>query len=163
MPACLSQITMRNFWEKPWPCGGKYPTDFTRIGFHPIKRALARFTGMLCLPHAALATNNSCKLTSLQRAAAEASASPPGKRTGRKKQGLWQHPVASSHCQQLQLLSLQPLLWSEHGNQHPSDSQENLLMYRDLIYLLSGSFTVVVRVYPETEGHNSKIIALFFC
>lgn len=63
MPACLSQITMRKFWEKPWPCDGKYPIDFTRIGFHPIKRALARFTGMLCLLHAALVTTSSCKLS----------------------------------------------------------------------------------------------------
>jgi len=70
MPALLSQITMRNFWEKPWPCDGKYPIDFTRIGFHPIKRALARFTGMLCLPHAALVITSSCKVISLPRAAA---------------------------------------------------------------------------------------------
>lgn len=80
MPACLSQITMRNFWEKPWPCGGKYPTDFTRIGFHPIKRALARFTGMLCLPRVALATTSSCKLASRLRAAA--AVSPPWKENG---------------------------------------------------------------------------------
>lgn len=65
MFACLSQITMRNFWEKHWPCDGKYPTDFSRIGFHPIKRALVRFTGMLCLPHITLVTTSSCKLTSL--------------------------------------------------------------------------------------------------
>lgn len=118
MPACLSQITMRNFWEKPWPCDGKYPIDFTRIGFHPIKRALARFTGMLCLPHAALVTTSSCKLVFLLCAAA--ATSPPGRRTGTQKQGLWQHPMALSHCWQLRLLSPQPFSWSKRRKQHPS-------------------------------------------
>lgn len=96
MPARLSQITMRNFWEKAWPGDGKYPIDFTRIGFHPIKRALARFTGMLCLPRAAALAASSCKLTSLPHAAA--AASPRGRGPGARSRaggGIPRHPTAS--------------------------------------------------------------------
>lgn len=41
----------------PASVDGKYPIDFTWIGFHPIKRVLARFTGMPvppCLQQAAV-------------------------------------------------------------------------------------------------------------
>lgn len=31
----------------------------------------------------------------------------------------------------------------------------------ELVYHLSGSFTVAIKVYPEAEGHKSEIIALF--
>lgn len=34
-------------------------------------------------------------------------------------------------------------------------------MYRELVFFLSGSFTVAIGVYPEAEGHNGEIIALF--
>lgn len=145
MPACLSQITMRNFWEKPWPCDGKYPIDFTRIGFHPIKRALARFTGMLCLLHAALVTTSSCKL-SLSYVLWQPHLLWGGEHKGSAG------AAAASHAWLLQALLTKQV--------------QKAVLVRKLthvpgIYFLSGSFTVAIRVYPEAKHHNSEIIALF--
>lgn len=112
---CLAQITTRNFWEKPWPCDSKYPIDFTRVGFHPIKRALARFTGMLCLPHITLVTTSSCKLSSLLQ-------QPPLPREESREPGA--RAVAASWgskaLPELCLPSPQPCPWGKCRKQHSS-------------------------------------------
>lgn len=82
----------------PVSVNGKYPIDFIRIGFHPIKRVLSRFTGMPvppCLQQAAvfpISPRHCGSHIALMR------------RVGSQSQGLWQHPMAPRCCLELWLL-----------------------------------------------------------
>lgn len=71
--------------------------------------------------------------------------------------------MAASHGGQLWLLSPQPFACGKRRNQHPSVITRKFTQVPGVSMLPSRQLYSAFRAYPEAEGHNSEIIATFFC